>query len=339
MRRPLMTIGALCVCSGWAAWAQQSIGTVGVSDATVAGALEVTNGRAVLRGASTVTAKDKTAEIALDRGGSVKVCATSGLHLTAGKNGIDTPLMLALDRGAVEVSTHATTSDVVMTPDLRFTLKSPGTLDLRVRVARNGDTCVENRGSAAPVLSVADQFGEASYELHAGQHVMFEHGSLKEVVDHESEPCGCPATPVISVADAGVTGANAARPGSEVAAKTAAEQHPFPAAVSAGLSPASALPPAPQGQVHAQVSTTMSYSTAANGSAVGSDGAPPAAPSGAGSSSAPSGSSITTPSSSATTETPVAAGRAEAPPPPPAPSGGSIFRSIGHFFKHLFGGH
>src|SRR5580692_11937877 len=77
--------------------AQQSIGTVGVQDATVAGALEVSNGRAILVGNTTVTARDRVAEIALNRGGMVKVCATSGLHLTAGKSsdgGI--PLMLAL---------------------------------------------------------------------------------------------------------------------------------------------------------------------------------------------------------------------------------------------------
>src|ERR1700756_2929412 len=67
------------------AQAQQSIGTVGVQDATVAGALEVSNGRAILVGNTTVTARDRTAEIALNRGGSVKVCATSGLHVTAGK--------------------------------------------------------------------------------------------------------------------------------------------------------------------------------------------------------------------------------------------------------------
>src|ERR1700736_4783895 len=68
------------------AQAQQAIGTVGVQDATVAGALEVSNGRAILVGNTTVTARDRVAEIALNRGGSVKVCATSGLHLTAGRN-------------------------------------------------------------------------------------------------------------------------------------------------------------------------------------------------------------------------------------------------------------
>jgi hypothetical protein len=347
MRRPtltrIVTMGVVCASCALHAQNQQSIGSVGIADATVSGALEVSNGRAQLLGASTVTARDHTADVALNRGGSVRVCATSGLHLNAGKGSIDAPLMIALDRGAIELAIRATTSDVVMTPDLRFTLKSPGPLDLRLRVARNGDTCVENRGAAAPALSVADQFGESSYELHPGQHVLFEHGSLKEVVDNEHEPCGCPPEPVVSVADAGVTGATPAAPGTIVAtepSKAAAEQHPFPAAVSAGLAPASAPPQAPAGAVHTQVSTTMSYGTGGASDGTGSDTATPgtsAAPTTAKSTATPSNAAVNAPSAEPATPTPTA--RAEAPPPPPAPSSSNVFHSIGHFFKKLFGGH
>ncbi len=210
MRIQIAMAGLLPVMLVVGATAQQPpIGTVGVQDATVAGALEVSNGRAVLVGNTTVTAKDRTAEIELKRGGTVKVCATSGLHVTAGKSADEAmaaPLMLALDRGAIEVVMPVTTRDVVTTPDLRFTTGGDGPLDLQLRVTRNGDTCVENRGAKAPMLNVADQFGEATYQLHAGQHVLFEHGSLKEVVDHESSACGCPPEPTMTVADALVNG-------------------------------------------------------------------------------------------------------------------------------------
>jgi hypothetical protein len=344
MRRRIVTFGLACASACSLAQTQQSIGSVGIADATVAGALEVTNGRAQLLGASTVTARDHTAEVALIRGGTVRICATSGLHLNAGKAAIDAPLMLALDRGAIEVATRATTSDVVLTPDLRFTLKSAGPLDLSLRVARNGDTCVDNRGAAAPALSVADQFGESSYELRAGQHVLFEHGSLKEVVDNEHEPCGCPPAPVVSVADAGVTGATPAAPGTIVSSqgpKTAAEQHPFPAAVSAGLAAPSTPPQTPQGEVHAQVSSTMSYGTGGASDGTGSDTTAP----GGSAASAPA-TSTTTPSASNTAPNEAKAepatsttARAEAPPPPPAPPPGDVFHSIGRFFKKLFGGH
>lgn len=347
MRRRIVTFGLACASACSLAQTQQSIGSVGIADATVAGALEVSNGRALLLGASTVTARDHTAEVALNRGGSIRVCATSGLHLNAGKGAIDAPLMLALDRGAVEITTRATTSDVVLTPDLRFTLKSAGPLDLRLRVARNGDTCVDNRGAAAPALSVADQFGESSYELHAGQHVLFEHGSLKEVVDNEHEPCGCPPAPVVSVADAGVTGATPAAPGTIVASevpKTAAEQHPFPAAVSAGLASPSAPPQTPQGEVHAQVSSTMSYGTGGASDGTGTDtassGVPAAAPpvtDTATPSSSNSNSANAAPKTDSTT--PTVTTRAEAPPPAPAPPPADVFHSIGRFFKKLFRGH
>src|SRR6202789_3892311 len=154
-----------------------------------------------------------------------------------------------------------TTRDVITTPDLRFTMGGDGPLDLELRVTRNGDTCVENRGVTAPLLNVADQFGESAYELKAGQHVLFEHGSLKEVVDHESSSCGCPPEPTMSVADALL---NPGAAGNGGAARTAEEEHPFPAAVSEGLAPVAAVPQAPAGAVHAQVSATLNSGGAAD---------------------------------------------------------------------------
>jgi hypothetical protein len=289
---------------------QQSIGTVGMQDATVAGALEVSNGRAILVGSTTVTARDDVAEVALSRGGTVRVCATSGLHLTAGKGGegvAPVPLMLALDRGAIEVRMAATTRDVVMTPDLRFTMHGDGPLDLQLRVTRNGDTCVENRGEKAPLLNVADQFGEATYELRAGQHVLFEHGSLKEVVDHENSSCGCPpAEQTMSVADALL---HPGTPGDVTATeKSAAEQHPFPTAVSAGLAPPAAVPEAPAGALHTQVSASLSSSG-------GND-------------------SLAEPATTASsTQTPPVAPAAQVAPPKH-----DLVHAVGRFFKRIFGG-
>jgi hypothetical protein len=288
---------------------QQAIGSVGVQDATVAGALEVSGGRALLVGNSTVTARDKTAEVELKRGGMLRVCATTGLHVTAGATADNTgplvPLMLAIDRGAIEVQMPATTRDVVTTPDLRFTIRGDGSLDLQLRVTRNGDTCVENRGAKAPVLNVADQFGEATYELKAGQHVLFEHGSLKEVVDHESSACGCPPEPTMSVADA-LVNANGA------GAKTAAEQHPFPAAVSAGLAP-TAVPQSSAGNVHTQV-------TAALNSGEGGDTL-----------------AATKASADATPEAAKSSAAAQTPVAPAKPSN-NPFRAVGRFFKRIFSG-
>lgn len=336
-----------------AAHAQQPIGSVALENAAVSGDLTVNNGRAVLVSNTTVTAKDRTAEIALSRGGSVLVCATSGLHIAAGKTvGGAEPLLLSLNRGAIEVHATASASDVLMTPDLRFVVNGSGPLDLRLRVGRNGDTCVENRGANAPALSIADQFGESSYVVRPGQHVMFEHGDLKEVVDNESAPCGCPPAPPVSVASAGTTSATPAKPGS-----TVAEQHPFPAAISDDLAPAASVPQAPTGTVHAQVATSMSYSAGDETKPAATNSAPTApesAPAAVTSTAVAAKKAETAPIPTTTASAPAqprpqaqpaaaatssSATTAEAPPPPEPKKNSDLAHWIGHFFKRLFGGH
>jgi hypothetical protein len=251
-----------------------------------------------------------------------------------------------------------------MTPDLRFTVRNDGPLDLRLRIARNGDTCVENRGPLAPTLAASDPFGESMYELQPGQHVLFEHGSLREVVDHETSSCGCPDEQGMSIADALLapgSGATAPAkpplspaatvPASSLAvpvtpsppsslestpadvqaaeqaaaraavqaaehnaanspAQQATEQHPFPTAVSEGLAPAPEVPPVPAGEVHTQVSDSLSYTAAASADQASTN--------------TQAGPTPTTP-----------------PPPPttaPKPAQShNLFRVVGRFFHRLFG--
>jgi hypothetical protein len=254
VRAAVVCVGAAVICAG-SARAQQLIGYVKADDANVTGATDVMDGQAVLSGSVGVTAKDHTAVITLGRGGLARVCQTSALHMTQTKvadAGASAPLLFALDRGAIEIRMNGLANDSIMTPDLRMTVQASGPLDVRLRVARNGDTCVENHGGAAPSLTVSDPFGSSMYELIAGQHVLFEHGDLHEVVDHETEPCGCPDEKGASVADALL-----APGGPKIGAKTvtpsptAELQHPFPAAVSEGLAPTAssqleANPPQPQ---------------------------------------------------------------------------------------------
>jgi hypothetical protein len=235
----------LCAVS---ASAQQLIGYVKADDADVTGATDVLDGQAVLAGSVGVTAKSHTAVVTLGRGGLARVCQTSALHMTEGKAnsastvasaasdaGVTAPLLFSLDRGAVEIRMNGLASDAIMTPDLRMTVQANGPLDVRLRVARNGDTCVENHGGAAPALAVSDPFGTSMYELMAGQHVLFEHGDMHEVVDHETEPCGCPDEPGATVAEALLA------PGGQKLGKSPTpDQHPFPAAISEGLAPTAA---------------------------------------------------------------------------------------------------
>jgi len=283
--------------------AQMPIGSVSTLDATVTGASSVANDRAQIATSGTVVASDHAAYVQLFRGGSVKVCATSAVHLTAGAvapaagAGAETaapvhpPLMVALDRGAIEVHTSANASDILMTPDLRIGFSEAGPLDLRIRVGRNGDTCVENRVTGVlthPTLRVASLFGDDSYDVLPGQHVLFERANLHEVVDNESSPCGCPE-PAAKPAPAAETSAFPRKS----AAPPAAVRNPFPADVSQGLAPPPPAKPAPPQTSPTPVATPLVY----------------------------------------TGDAPAVA--AKSAPSDPGPKRG-FFRSIGRFFRRLF---
>jgi hypothetical protein len=299
-----MAAAAVVAIAG-VAYAQQLIGYVPAKDADVSGKPDEVEGRLVLADSVAVTAKDHTAPITLGRGGLLRVCQTSVLHLTESRAAplagqLDQPLLVSLERGALELQMQATPTDALMTADLRFAVKAAGPLDLRLRVAQNGDTCVDNRGKGAPVLEVSDPFGGALYQLNPGQHVLFEHASLREVVDHELDSCGCPETQGMSLADALLA------PGAGPAAREASAQHPFPEAQSAGLAPTPQVPQAAPGEVHTQVSMAMVYH------APKPEEASPAVGAAAG-----------TPA-----EVPVAS----------QPKRRGFFGSVGHFFKRVFGG-
>ncbi len=192
--------------------------------ATVTGALEVANGKAIIAASGAITSGAETTEVLLPRRGTLRVCASTTVKLAADASipASDTPgLMMALDQGAMEVSFAAgRNADFVLTPDFRILIGGPGEVEVKVRLGQHGDTCVDNPGEHAPYVLVMSVFDGGVYRVQPGQRVMFQHGSVHEVVDQEKEPCGCP-TP--------------AKPGS----------NEFPMAQSAGLAPLPAAKPSP----------------------------------------------------------------------------------------------
>lgn len=305
---------ALPACAQQGQTAGPVMATVDTSAALVTGGLEVAGQRARLLSNASVTAYDRTAPVALTRGGEVLVCSTSQFHLL--HSGLGPSLLFGLDRGAIELHTRTEQQDVILTPDIRFTIESPGSYDLSLRVTNNGDTCVANEGNNAPTLLLNDAFSPAVYRLTPGQHVLFEHGSLREVVDHETSPCGCPqvvATPA-QVA-AGTSDAAAALTAEQRAKMTpqqiAAAEHPFPEAQSQGLAPTPMHPaPPPPGQTQTQIAETLVY---------GHKPAAEAAPAATAAAGSPSGT-----------------GTDNAPPPPAPPKPHDVFHAIGRFFHRLF---
>jgi hypothetical protein len=118
----------------------------------------------------------------------------------------------------------------------------------------------------------------------------------------------------MTVADALLNAGNAGTTGD---AKTAAELHPFPAAISAGLAPAP-VPEAPAGALHEQVSATLN-----SGDSPDSTTPPPATPE---AKSATTTATATAPQSQTAASTPAAT--------PPRHGFG---HAIGRFFRKIFG--
>jgi len=197
------------------------------ASASVTGALQVTAGKAIIATTGTVTSGTKTTEVTLPHRGVLRVCASTTVKLAADTSvpeGETPGLLMAMDHGAIETSfATGRNSDVLLTPDFRILIGAPGSAEVKVRLGQHGDTCVDNPGANAPYVLVSSVFDGGAYRVQPGQRVMFQHGSLQEVVDQEKEPCGCPSEP---------------HPGT----------NDFPLAQSAGLAPLQ--PPAPSPAVN-----------------------------------------------------------------------------------------
>jgi len=316
-------LSLVACCLAVASSAQQTpppvapIAYVPTEGVTVSGSLEVANGNAVIGNNGAITAGDKTATVTLARGGALRLCSTTTVHLSSDRsitNVQSSALMIALDRGALETSyTTGKYSDVLMTPDFRILISGPGEADLKIRVSPRGDTCLDNHGANAPYVTVTSLLEGGLYRVQPNQRVLFEHGDLKEVVDNEAEPCGCPPTPMVSLADAGTTSNHPAATGKPVGGPSSTPvDTDFPIAQSEGLAPAAppaTTPVVPAGQAHAQVTVPLVYK---------SDEPPPPPP--------------------AEEAAKPAATVAAAPPPAPTQKPAGFFHKIGHFFSKIFGG-
>ncbi len=221
------------------------------SGLTVAGSLTVFGSRAAIGSSGSVTAGAHTAILTLPGRGQLRLCSTTRATLTmdpAHAAADHSGLMVSLDRGALETDFRTgADSDVILTPDFRILISGPGKSAVKVRLGDHGDTCVENPGKNPPYVTVSSLFTGGAYRVQPDQRVLFQQGSVTEVVDDESESCGCPAAPTRTL------GNNA-----------------FPVAQSAGLAPLPTPPPNATlpGVVHAQATAALTYNGATSPEAV-----------------------------------------------------------------------
>jgi hypothetical protein len=142
VKKHLLLFGFALAASG-ALHAQNAIGEVFSSDASVRGSVILSgNGAHVLSG-SQVSAGDGAALLKLERGGDIRICPKTNLSLSADESG--KALVLGLNAGQMELNyTLRSAADSLITPDFRMQLISPGTFHLALAVTPNGDTCLRS---------------------------------------------------------------------------------------------------------------------------------------------------------------------------------------------------
>jgi hypothetical protein len=173
--------------------AQQAIGELYATDASVKGSVILANsGTSVLSGSS-IQAGAQAATLKLERGGNLLVCEGTKLSINASQSGRE--LLFSLNSGDLELNYPlGAEADTLLTPDLRLLLPGPGTVHVAVRITAQGDTCVQSLPSNVAAIVVSETMGDATYQVKPDEAVLFKSGHLGEASPHKGS-CGCPTPP------------------------------------------------------------------------------------------------------------------------------------------------
>ncbi len=178
--------------------AQQTIGELYATDASVKGSVILAgSGTSVLSG-SQIAAGAQTATLKLERGGNVLVCPGTSLSVSSSQSGRQ--LLFSVNSGNIELDYPiGSASDSLLTPDFRLLLPGPARIHVAMRVTANGDTCVESLPFNSSALVVAEAMGDESYQVKQDEAVLFKGGHIQEAT-RARQSCGCPAPAPVQVA-------------------------------------------------------------------------------------------------------------------------------------------
>ena len=198
LHRPAFFLGLLVCGMPIAAVAQQAIGELYASDASVKGSVLLAgSGTSVLSGSS-IQAGAQPASLKLERGGTVMVCEGTKLSVTSSQTGRE--LLFSLNSGNLELNYPlGTEADTLLTPDLRLILPGPGTVHIAVRITPQGDTCVQSLPWNVSAVTISETMGDATYQVKPDEAVLFRGGHLNNAVASR-ENCGCPRSAPTKVA-------------------------------------------------------------------------------------------------------------------------------------------
>jgi hypothetical protein len=257
VKKHLLLLG-IALAASPALYAQNEIGEVFSSDASVRGSVVLSGHGAHVLSGSQVSAGDGVALLKLERGGELRICPKTNLSLSVDANGKS--LVVGMNVGAVELNySLESSSDSVITPDFRLQLISPGSFHLAISVARSGDTCMRSLPGNDASVFVAEMMGNGAYQLSPGKSALFKSGRISGLADAPAV-CGCPKleteapAPILtnqgSTASAGATATASLAPPATAPAAT-------PAAVSS--SPPAATPASNAREAHLEVEGSFVY--------------------------------------------------------------------------------
>lgn len=179
-------------------YAQQGIGELYATDASVKGSVILAGSGTTVLSGSQIAAGARTATLKLERGGSVLVCPGTSLSVASSQTGRQ--LQFSVNTGNLELDYPiGSASDTLLTPDFRLLLPGPGKIHVAVRISGNGDTCVQSLPTNSSALVVSEAMGDASYQVKQEETVLFKSGHIQEAVITR-QSCGCPTTPPVQVA-------------------------------------------------------------------------------------------------------------------------------------------
>jgi hypothetical protein len=197
--RHYLALPALALALAVAAHAQQSVGEVVASDATVKGSVVLASSGTQVMSGSSVTAGTAPASLRLARGGEVRICPGTSVAVSASPSGRE--LMMSLSTGALETHyTLAASADSIVTPDFRIQLPGPGTFHFAFSSDAAGNACVRSLENNSASVIVSELLGDGTYQVRPGQTVFF-HGGQVSKADDVGQPCGCQPPPPMQKAE------------------------------------------------------------------------------------------------------------------------------------------
>ncbi len=174
-----------------AAVAQNPIGEISSSDASVRGSVRFVSGGMQVMSGSSLVAGNTAAVLRLVRGGEVRFCPHSNVSITSSQN--DRDLMFGISSGALETHyTLAASADAIVTPDFRIQLAGPGTFQFAIGTGAGGNTCVRPLPNNTASLIVTELMGDGVYQVKPNEAVLFHEGRVANPEPLKGE-CGCPA--------------------------------------------------------------------------------------------------------------------------------------------------